>query len=124
MWCPNRTESTPWLGAGRPAEVTNRAPGYAARGVLEHMMVAVQRYEGTVNQVMGDGIMALFGAPAHEDHAVRACDGALRTQAAVKTPRDGYPKFREYCSVGYLARWVWRTFNLPSSSTPPATAVR
>ena len=31
--------------------------------VLEHMMEAVHRYEGTVNQVMGDGIMALFGAP-------------------------------------------------------------
>ena len=42
--------------------------------VLEWMMDAVHRYEGTVNQVMGDGIMALFGAPlAHEDHAVRAC---------------------------------------------------
>src|SRR5262249_50781626 len=42
--------------------------------VLERMMAAVHRYEGTVNQVMGDGIMALFGAPlAHEDHAVRAC---------------------------------------------------
>jgi class 3 adenylate cyclase len=42
--------------------------------VLERMMEAVHRYEGTVNQVMGDGIMALFGAPlAHEDHAVRAC---------------------------------------------------
>ena len=31
--------------------------------VLERMMEAVHRYEGTVNQVMGDGIMALFGAP-------------------------------------------------------------
>ena len=42
------------------------------------MMEAVHRYEGTVNQVMGDGIMALFGAPlAHEDHAVRAGDGRL-----------------------------------------------
>jgi class 3 adenylate cyclase len=41
--------------------------------VLERMMEAVHHYEGTVNQVMGDGIMALFGAPvAHEDHAVRA----------------------------------------------------
>jgi hypothetical protein len=40
--------------------------------VLERMMEAVHRYEGTVNRVMGDGIMALFGAPlAHEDHAVR-----------------------------------------------------
>ena len=53
--------------------------------VLERMMAAVHRYEGTVNQVMGDGIMALFGAPlAHEDHAVRACYAALATQASVK----------------------------------------
>jgi class 3 adenylate cyclase len=42
--------------------------------VLERMMDAVHHYEGTVNQVMGDGVMALFGAPlAREDHAVRAC---------------------------------------------------
>src|SRR5213596_66902 len=53
--------------------------------VLEQMMEAVHRYEGTVNQVMGDGIMALFGAPvAHEDHAIRACYAALRMQEAVK----------------------------------------
>src|SRR5262249_11238516 len=53
--------------------------------VLERMMDAVHRYEGTVNQVMGDGIMALFGAPlAHEDHAVRACYAALRMQELVK----------------------------------------
>ena len=53
--------------------------------ILEHMMEAVHRYEGTVNQVMGDGIMALFGAPlAHEDHAVRACYAALRMQESVK----------------------------------------
>ena len=52
--------------------------------VLERMMEAVHRYEGTVNQVMGDGIMALFGAPvAHEDHAVRACYAALRMQETV-----------------------------------------
>ena len=52
--------------------------------LLEYMMEAVHRYEGTVNQVMGDGIMALFGAPlAHEDHAVRACYAALRMQEAV-----------------------------------------
>ena len=53
------------------------------------MMEAVHRYEGTVNQVMGDGIMALFGAPlAHEDHAVRACYAALRMQEAVKQYAD------------------------------------
>jgi class 3 adenylate cyclase/tetratricopeptide (TPR) repeat protein len=52
--------------------------------VLTLMMDAVHRYEGTVNQVMGDGIMALFGAPlAHEDHAVRACYAALRMQQSV-----------------------------------------
>src|SRR5262249_987570 len=53
--------------------------------VLERMMDAVHRYEGTVNQVMGDGIMALFGAPlAHEDHAVRACYAALDLQRAMR----------------------------------------
>jgi class 3 adenylate cyclase/tetratricopeptide (TPR) repeat protein len=52
---------------------------------LHHMMDAVHRFEGTVNQVLGDGIMALFGAPvAHEDHAVRACYAALAMQAAMQ----------------------------------------
>jgi class 3 adenylate cyclase/tetratricopeptide (TPR) repeat protein len=53
--------------------------------VLERMIEAVHHYEGTVNRVMGDGIMALFGAPiANEDHAVRACYAALRMQETVK----------------------------------------
>ncbi|MBI3326486.1 MAG: AAA family ATPase [Nitrospinae bacterium] len=53
--------------------------------VLERMMEAVHRYEGTVNQVLGDGIMALFGAPiAHEDHAVRACYAALAMQQTIR----------------------------------------
>ena len=52
---------------------------------LHRMMEAVHRYEGTVNQVLGDGIMALFGAPiAHEDHALRACYAALAMQAAMR----------------------------------------
>ena len=52
---------------------------------LQQMMDAVHRYEGTVNQVLGDGIMALFGAPiAHEDHALRACYAALAMQAAMR----------------------------------------
>jgi class 3 adenylate cyclase/tetratricopeptide (TPR) repeat protein len=52
---------------------------------LHAMMEAVHRYEGTVNQVLGDGIMALFGAPvAHEDHAVRSCYAALALQAAMR----------------------------------------
>src|SRR5215813_2647087 len=57
--------------------------------VLERMIEAVHRYEGIVNRVMGDGIMALFGAPiAHEDHAVRACYAALRMQETVTRYAD------------------------------------
>ena len=57
--------------------------------VLERMIEAVHRYEDTVNQVMGDGIMALFGAPiTHEDHAVRACYAALRMQETVTRYSD------------------------------------
>src|SRR6266480_179812 len=63
--------------------------------VLEHMMEAVHRYEGTVNQVMGDGIMALFGAPlAHEDHAARACYAALRMQETVTRYADEVQRSR------------------------------
>jgi class 3 adenylate cyclase len=52
---------------------------------LHAMMEAVHRYEGTVNQVLGDGIMALFGAPlAHEDHAARVCYAALAMQDALR----------------------------------------
>jgi class 3 adenylate cyclase len=67
--------------------LTDRGPEEARKlldPVLERMMEAVLRYEGTVNQVLGDGIMALFGAPlAHEDHAVRACYATLAMQAAM-----------------------------------------
>ena len=57
--------------------------------VLQIMMAAVHRYEGTVNQVLGDGIMALFGAPlAHEDHALRACYAALAMQEEMRRYRE------------------------------------
>ena len=69
--------------------LANRDPEEARQlldPVLERMMGAVHQYEGTVNQVMGDGIMALFGAPlAHEDHALRACYAALAMQATLRT---------------------------------------
>src|SRR5947207_10105887 len=58
--------------------------------VLHVMMDAVHRYEGTVNQILGDGIMALFGAPlAHEDNALRACYSALALQE----------EMRDYCKM-------------------------
>src|SRR5262245_57731527 len=63
--------------------------------ILECMMEAVHGFEGTVNQVMGDGIMALFGAPiAHEDHALRACCAALRMQEGVARLREELPRAR------------------------------
>jgi class 3 adenylate cyclase/tetratricopeptide (TPR) repeat protein len=81
--------------------ITDRDPEKARRildPLLERMMDAVHRYEGIVNQVMGDGIMALFGAPlAHEDHAVRACYAALQMQHSIKRyaedirPQTGAP---------------------------------
>jgi class 3 adenylate cyclase/tetratricopeptide (TPR) repeat protein len=53
--------------------------------VLERMIDTVHRYEGTISHFMGDGIMALFGAPVgHEDHAVRACYAALLMQESIK----------------------------------------
>src|SRR5215212_229491 len=54
-------------------------------GVVQVMMDAVHRYEGTVSRLTGDGLMALFGAPlAHEDHALRACYAGLAMHEAVR----------------------------------------
>ena len=72
---------------GSMQPLANRDPEEARElldAVLARMIAAVHLYEGTVNQVMGDGIMALFGAPlACEDHAVRACFAALRIREDV-----------------------------------------
>jgi class 3 adenylate cyclase/tetratricopeptide (TPR) repeat protein len=58
-------------------------------GAIDVMMDAVHRYEGTVSQVLGDGIMALFGVPiAHEDHALRACYAALALQDGMRSYAD------------------------------------
>ncbi len=73
---------------GSTALIEGMEPEQAAQRLepaLKAMMDAVHRYEGTVNKVQGDGIMALFGAPlAHEDHAVRACYAALAMQEAMR----------------------------------------
>jgi class 3 adenylate cyclase/tetratricopeptide (TPR) repeat protein len=59
------------------------------RPALDAMINAVHRYEGTINRVQGDGIMALFGAPlAHEDNAVRAAYAAIEMQKAVRAACD------------------------------------
>src|SRR6266481_2016594 len=78
---------------GSTEHIADRDPEDARRlldPVLELMMEAVDRYEGTVNQVMGDGIQALFGAPlAYEDHAIRACYAALKMQESIKKHAEG-----------------------------------
>jgi len=54
-------------------------------GCFKILMDEIHRFEGTINQFTGDGVMALFGAPiAHEDHAQRACYASLAIQAAIK----------------------------------------
>jgi len=56
----------------------------------------VHRFEGTVNQYMGDGIMALFGAPiAHEDHAQRACYAALHLRDELRQYAEEIKRTRE-----------------------------
>ena len=91
------------------------------------MMEAVHRYEGTVNQVMGDGIMALFGAPlAHEDHAVRACYAALRMQDAVRqlrgraAPRAGRARCRSASASTPARSWCARSAATCTWTTPPS----
>lgn len=63
---------------------------------FELMLSEVHRYEGTVNQFLGDGIMALFGAPiAHEDHAQRAVHAALGIQTAVERYKEDLERRRK-----------------------------
>jgi class 3 adenylate cyclase/tetratricopeptide (TPR) repeat protein len=63
---------------------------------FELVLAEVHRYEGTVNQFLGDGIMALFGAPiAHEDHARRAVHTALGIQRALAAYRDEVRRTRD-----------------------------
>jgi class 3 adenylate cyclase len=76
--------------------------------VLERMMEAVHRYQGTVNQVMGDGIMALFEAPiAREDHAVRACYAALALQTSVQQNAAEAQRTKRHGEIPAPARCRW-----------------
>ncbi len=71
-------------------------------GAFARIMEAVHRYEGTVNQFTGDGVMALFGAPiAHEDHAVRAVASALAIQ---KASREYAETLRETRGLDFALR--------------------
>ncbi len=55
-------------------------------GCFKILMDEIHKYEGTINQFTGDGVMALFGAPlSHEDHGQRACYASLAIQGAMRT---------------------------------------
>ncbi len=71
-------------------------------GTFKILMDEIHKYEGTINQFTGDGVMALFGAPvAHEDHAQRACYAALSIQKAM----DAYgEKIKKDTGVAFKMR--------------------
>jgi class 3 adenylate cyclase/tetratricopeptide (TPR) repeat protein len=71
-------------------------------GCFKILMDKIHKYEGTINQFTGDGVMALFGAPvAHEDHALRACHAALSIQRAI---RDYGERIKRDIGVGFSMR--------------------
>ncbi len=71
-------------------------------GCFKILMDVIHKYEGTINQFTGDGVMALFGAPvAHEDHAQRACYAALSIQNAVEEYGD---KVKKDCGEDFKMR--------------------
>ena len=85
--------------------------------VLNLMKDAVHRYDGIVNKVQGDGVMALFGAPRpHEDHAVRGCLAALAMQDAMARLDDPICRSASACTPAKLS---FR--RLKTASTKPMT---
>jgi class 3 adenylate cyclase/tetratricopeptide (TPR) repeat protein len=71
-------------------------------GCFKILMDEIHKYEGTINQFTGDGVMALFGAPvAHEDHAQRACYAALSIQYALT---DYCEKLKKTCDIDFKMR--------------------
>ena len=86
--------------------------------VLELMKDAVHRYDGIVNKIQGDGVMALFGAPRpHEDHAVRGCLAALAMQDAIS--RGSMTRTCRSASACTPAKWWFRPSK--TASTRPTT---
>jgi ribosomal protein L40E len=71
-------------------------------GCFTILMDEIHRYEGTINQFTGDGVMSLFGAPiAHEDHAQRACYATLAIQKAIGEYAE---KVKKDCGVDFKMR--------------------
>ncbi|WP_431861056.1 ATP-binding protein [Azospirillum sp.] len=79
---------------GSSAMVSGRDPedaDRALRAVLAVLTGAIERYHGTIGQMLGDGVLAIFGAPhALEEHALRACLAAQDIRAAALAPGSGF----------------------------------
>ena len=83
---------------------------------FEILTEGVHRFEGTVNQYTGDGIMALFGAPiAHEDHSQRACYAALHLRDALA--RYATEVMREPINAGVLPDFPSQTLFAASNNS-------
>ena len=84
---------------------------------FEVILNAVHRYEGTINQFLGDGVMALFGAPvANEDHAQRALSAALAIQSGLQPLTDEVQQRR----TGSSSACAWGSTRVSSWSAPSA----
>ena len=97
---------------------------------FELMLAEVHRYEGTVNQFLGDGIMALFGAPiAHEDHARRAVHAALGIARALealpgRAARRAASRFQARAGAQHRRSWWWAASAATCAWTTPRSATR
>ena len=91
------------------------------RPALDAMINAVHRYEGTINRIQGDGVMALFGAPiTHEDNAVRAAYAALEMQKSVRAECDADLAIRVGLHAGeVLVRAVHNDFSFDYDAIGP-----
>ena len=105
--------STRMVAAADPEEARDRLSEKLG-GMRHH----VTRFGGTVCQVMGDGLLAIFGAPySLEDHALRAC---LAAEAIAREGRQGGQKVRVGLSTGEI---LWEGKSSGSGESPPAVGL-
>ncbi|MEZ5726865.1 MAG: adenylate/guanylate cyclase domain-containing protein [Burkholderiaceae bacterium] len=119
-------QSSAWIASEDP-----ESAGARIDTVIQTMVDCIHRYEGTVTQVLGDGLMALFGAPlAHEDHALRAACAALdihRDLAALARASAGQ-SFEALARVGLnsgevLIRAIGNDLSIDYRAVGPTTYV-
>src|SRR5260370_4346471 len=117
-----------WNSTGLIERIDPEQAMLRMRPVLEAMKDAVDRYDGVVNKVQGDGVMALFGAPRpREDHPVRACLAALAMQDAMVRIGDPDLKIRVGLHTGEVVvqagrKSLYQIFGAPGAPVHLANA--